>query len=331
MGQSSESVVRIMSAEEIVARGGGEPDAFLWPQRRTWFLERSMRMQQLARRGGAMADYLALMAKVAQAQQACLDDHPEVPLPDDEVIARARELGIAPLDVHGWKRDPAWRQGLKRLLDELADGASDELQVLLERVRQLPEADLEHQADLILAATSSGLDMSVAPLIGAALQVYWVHMVCASEAIRDPATYAAVKLDDAGTCPCCGGLPVASVTRASAQVAGQRYLNCSLCGTQWNMVRIKCASCLREEGVSYLSLSPADADEDEARPSAIQAETCEQCNAYLKIMHTERDPALDPVADDLASLPLDVLVADRGKFRYGMNMLVFFSESDHSS
>ena len=40
-------------------------------------------------------------------------------------------------------------------------------------------------------------------------------------------------------------------------------------------------------------------------PAGVRAETCDACQSYLKILFLEQDPALDPVADDLASLALD--------------------------
>src|SRR5690554_7346415 len=117
-----------------------------------------------------------------------------------------------------------------------------------------------------------------------------MHMVTASTHLRNPEIYAEHNLDNEPGCPCCGSLPTASVTRAQSGTAGQRYLSCSLCGTQWNMVRIKCANCLGVENISYMSLDAADAPEvdndassSRAAKAAVLAETCSDCNSYLKI------------------------------------------------
>jgi FdhE protein len=37
----------------------------------------------------------------------------------------------------------------------------------------------------------------------------------------------------------------------------------------------------------------------------VRAETCEQCHGHRKILYQEKDPSVEPVADDLASLNLD--------------------------
>ena len=42
------------------------------------------------------------------------------------------------------------------------------------------------------------------------------------------------------------------------------------------------------------------------------AETCDACHTYAKMLYQARDMQLDPFADDLATLGLDLLVADAG-------------------
>ena len=65
-----------------------------------------------------------------------------------------------------------------------------------------------------------------------------------------------------------------------------------------------------------------------SRNAALQAETCDDCGHYLKIMHTDRDPFVEPVADDLASLTLDLLVSETGYQRHGVNLMLLFGEPD---
>jgi len=54
----------------------------------------------------------------------------------------------------------------------------------------------------------------------------------------------------------------------------------------------------------------------------VQAETCPECRGYLKLCRLERDPHLDPWADDLATLALDLLVEQQGFERGGLNFLL---------
>ena len=43
------------------------------------------------------------------------------------------------------------------------------------------------------------------------------------------------------------------------------------------------------------------------------------CRGYVKILHQHMDPALDPIADDVATLGLDVLVREAGFHRGACN------------
>ena len=42
----------------------------------------------------------------------------------------------------------------------------------------------------------------------------------------------------------------------------------------------------------------------------------------------EKDVHVEPVADDLASVTLDLLVADAGRQRHGVNLLLLFGDPD---
>jgi FdhE protein len=57
------------------------------------------------------------------------------------------------------------------------------------------------------------------------------------------------------------------------------------------------------------------------KAAAMRAETCDECKSYLKILYQEQAPDGDPVADDLATLALDMLVDEAGYSRAGPNLL----------
>ena len=60
----------------------------------------------------------------------------------------------------------------------------------------------------------------------------------------------------------------------------------------------------------------------------MQAETCDECGHYSKLIHADRDVMADAVADDLASLTLDLLVSESGKQRHGVNMMLLFGAAE---
>jgi FdhE protein len=325
-----------MSPEEITARGIGDMPYFHWPERSTVFAERAMRLRQLAS-GHAMGDFLGFMADVAQAQQARLLACPPVPIPDGKALDRAARDGVPPLPAIDWPRGAAWHGLLRALVADLQPRAPAGAQAALARLASADDVFLERQADALLTGVMAGLDLACAPIVAAALQVVWTHMVLEVQKNHASLGQPFGRLDDETVCPCCGSRPTASITRTVGDSQGQRYLHCSLCGMQWHMVRIKCTHCQSIKTLAYQSLDTAQASDDEdaaeatsrrAAQAAVQAETCDDCGHYLKIVHTERDPFVDPCADDLASLTLDLLVSETGKLRHGVNLMLLFGEAE---
>lgn len=324
------ATIKVMSPEEIASRGGGAPPQELrLPEGTTLFAERSLRLRQLAA-GHAMRDYLIFMADLAQAQQTALAAMPALPLPSAAQIAGARAVGLPPLPATEWPRDAAWRQALQQILLELLPRAPAPAQATLRALQGADVDWLERQADCLLGGVTLGLDLGSAPLIAAALQCYWTALVLQTQAQHGSAELGAfARIRDETLCPCCGSRPTASITRQVGEVAGQRYLHCSLCASEWHMVRIQCPRCLSGRKLAYQALRAADAEPATgAAQDAVQAETCEDCGHYLKIMHSERDPHVEPAADDLASVTLDLLVSDTGLMRHGVNLLLLFGEPD---
>lgn len=334
---SPAATVRVMSAEEIAAQAAGETPFFQWPSRATLFAERQMRLRQLAN-GHAMGDFLRFMSELARVQHAALQAMPSVPVPDGDALDRAARAGQPPLPAVDWPRDAAWRSMLRRLVSDLRPSAPEPSRAALDRAEAFGDDELERQADCLLTGVMQGLDLATAPLVAAALQVYFTHVVLTVQERhvagggRGPLKSPFGRIDDVTACPCCGSRPTASIVRAAGGSTGQRYLHCSLCSTQWYFERIKCTHCQGTEQLAYQSLESADAPDDpqasRAAQAVVQAETCDACGHYLKIVHGDRDPFVDPVADDLATVTLDLLVAETGRLRHGVNLMLLFGDPE---
>lgn len=325
------STVRISSPEEIAARAGEDAPFLRWPERSSLFAEREMRLRQLAA-GHAMRDYLILMADLAHEQQRVLACGLDTALPTAEQLRTAADAGVPPLPAAQWPRPAQWRTVLRELLPALRPRVAGAAAETLTRLGEADDAWLEQQADRLLHGVMLGLDLGAAPFIAAALQVVWTDLVLrthAAFASLNPSAFG--RIDDKSVCPACGSRPTASVVRIDAAVAGQRYLHCSLCSLQWHRVRIQCARCGKEEHIHYQSLQPQPGHNQlvtGAAEGAVRAECCDDCGHYLKIVHMDKDAQAEPVADDLASLTLDLLVAETGSLRHGVNLLLLFGDSD---
>jgi FdhE protein len=324
------TTTRLLSPEEIAVQAGQQVPFLNLPERSTVFAEREMRLRQRAA-SHAMRDFLLFIAELSHGQHRALKSYPAVALPDAAALDAASKLGAPPLPATLWPRDAAWRDGLRTIIDAMLPRlAGSPAEAGVRSLREADDAWLEQQADRLLNGVMLGLDLAAAPLIAAALQTYWTHLLLATQAARGADRLPPFgRVDDATRCPCCASRPTASISRIGAESAGYRYLHCSLCSLQWHMVRIKCSHCEKTKGIGYQSLRALDDDspigERSAKP-AIEAETCDECGHYLKIVHMERDANVEPVADDLASVTLDLLVADAGFQRHGVNLMLLFGD-----
>ncbi len=280
------------------------------PVRQDIFSNRATRFASVAS-GNSMSGYLQLMAKVSQAQQAALASRKAEAVPEAALTA-SREYGMPPLSAQSHERSAQWRADLADIVRDVRAQSTNGVQAALATLSALEQTEHESLADRVLAGTSLDDEAALVPFIGAALQTYFTRLA----ATLDVASVE--QCDIPGICPVCASRPVASVLRIGGEQANLRYLVCSLCATEWNMSRIQCTSCDTDKGVKYLVLQAEGESKTEA---AARAETCDECKSYLKIFYQEKDPQLDPTADDLATLALDLLVDEQGYARSGPNLL----------
>ncbi|WP_293775754.1 formate dehydrogenase accessory protein FdhE [uncultured Oxalicibacterium sp.] len=321
---------RLLSPEEIAVRAGQQVEFLRLPQVADVFSARERRLRQCAHEN-AMRDFLLFAADIAHAQHVALQSFPAVRLPDFDAINAAAHAGKPALAATSWERDPQWITALRNMLESMLPTlqTQDAVGAAIRKVLALSDQEIEQQADRLLNNIMFGLDLASAPLIAAGLQVYWVHMVSAVQQAHGEDRLAPFgRTDDPSRCPCCGSLPTASISRIDAD-GSYRYVHCSLCSAQWHVVRIKCTHCDSTKGIQYQSLQASD-DESvgTVRKEAVEAETCDECGHYLKILRMERNPAVEPVADDLASLTLDLLVSEAGFQRHGINLMLLFGDPD---
>ena len=278
----------------------GQPVPIILPDLTTLFVRRADRLQRLAD-GHPMAEWLRFMVRVARAQHDAV--LALAPADAVEVIE-----GVAPLSTDGHRRNPGWREGLQVLLRALARPAlPDQAGEALRQAQARDTAALESLADGCQHGGLQQGQVGEALYVAAALSVY-----SARHAAVLPAADVHL-LPPRGRCPVCGSAPVAGVITAAGQAPGVRYLHCGLCATAWNHVRAVCITCGGSRGLALLEIEGAD--------GAVQAEICDDCHSYAKMLHQAKDMAVEPMADDLASLGLDMLVSEAG-YQRAANPLV---------
>ncbi len=282
------------------------------PDRARVFTQRAERLRALATQpiGQAIAEYLRLMAALADAQQSALAHLPITAPGATESPSPPPQRG-PPAPATQSPRAECWRDVLAMLCDTLISRREFPATVsqICQRLCAAAPAELEAQADALLAAPAQAIDAAAAPFLMAALQVCWTHRASALE----PRDVMAAALP--GVCPVCGTLPVASIVRVDQGSQGYRYLHCPLCASEWHLVRVTCTQCQATKGVAYHSI--------EGGSEAIRAESCDACKSYRKILYQEKDMGGEPVADDLASLALDLLMSEAGYHRASGNPLLW--------
>ncbi|WP_424629497.1 formate dehydrogenase accessory protein FdhE [Bradyrhizobium sp. SYSU BS000235] len=268
------------------------------------FRSRAERFQELSAQH-ELAPFLQFLSEVSFCQHALQEGLEHVDLPNEHELSRARAFGMPPLDRNHFAMNSTFDATLGRFL-ALASNVDmpETARAALSRVTQ---ADGEMRFVMVRAVLADAVPLAHCAehvFVAAALQVHYARLASR----LDPKKL--VPVGD-GACPACGGAPVSSMIVAWPGAQNTRFCVCSLCATQWNYVRIKCTMCGSTKGISYQQIDGGN--------GTVWAETCESCRAYVKILHQHKNPGLDPVADDVGSLSLDVLVRESEYRRGGVN------------
>jgi FdhE protein len=253
--------------------------------------------------GHPMMEWLRFMGQLAQAQNVASWALGSIAGPNQAEVDLAVEMRMPPLAADGHRRSPTWRAGLAALLNDVeCKPIPTKARVVIADLRNRKRDAIEALAEEFLHGEVDSEDAGAAFYVAAALQVYFTFL-----AANLPGASLRL-LPQRGLCPCCGSTPISGVVTASGPSPGVRYLYCSLCATAWNYVRAVCITCGESRSLSLKAI--------ENDLGVVKAETCDECHTYAKMIYQAQDMTVDPFADDLASLGLDILVCEAGWARH---------------
>ena len=274
------------------------------PDPRVLFRQRGERFRTLAA-GHQLKPYLDFLVDLSAVQHDIQDGLPDVEMPAPDMLARAREHAMPPLDRARFTPDPACDATFERVLASCGACLMPEpARAALDRVRAADPAARAAMAKAVLADAIPVEALAEHVFVAAALQVHFARLAARLDAGL------LVPVGD-GVCPACGGPPVSTMVVGWFGAHGTRFCACATCATLWNYVRIRCTVCGSTKGISY--------EEIDGGPGTVKAECCSECRSYVKILYQQKDPALDPVADDVASLGLDLKLRETGLRRAGVD------------
>ncbi|MGV3346489.1 formate dehydrogenase accessory protein FdhE [Enterobacteriaceae bacterium LUAb1] len=307
--------IRLIPQEQLTkgkAASAGHIPLLLFPRLKNLYNRRAVRLRQLAEKN-PLGDYLRFAAAIASAQEVILYDHP-LTMDLRPRLVESLAKGVPPLDIHSLPRSDHWQQLLHSLIAELKPEMSGQALAVLETLEKTSSPAREAMADTLFNGDFSRINSDQSPFIWAALAVYWAQM-----ASLIPGKAQAEYGEQRQFCPVCGSAPVSSIIHMAPQHSGLRYLHCNLCESEWHVVRSKCTNCEQTRDLHYWSL--------ESEHSPVKAESCGDCGSYLKALYQEKDPMVEAVADDLASLVLDARMEQEGFSRSSLNPFLFPGDS----
>ncbi|MCR1837502.1 formate dehydrogenase accessory protein FdhE [Rodentibacter caecimuris] len=296
--------IKILSESEIKQQktNSYETPAVLFANPKNLYQRRAKRLTELAK-AHPLADYLLFAANIVESQLNTLEKNPLEKQNLEQLI------GVKPLNARTFKRNGIWREYLSEILHEIKPKANEQVIATIESLEKAGTAELEQMADQLLAEEFNLVSSDKAVFIWAALSLYWLQL-----AQQIPHASRLENTENIHYCPVCGSTPVSSMIHIGSS-QGLRYLHCALCESEWNLVRAQCTNCNGHDKLEMWSLNEELA--------LIRAETCGSCESYLKMMFQEKDPNVEAVADDLASIFLDVEMEEKGFSRSGLNPFLF--------
>ncbi len=271
------------------------------------FEARARRFAFLAQ-SSRLAPYLSFLTSLSDLQARLTRTlSPVMPIPL-EAVQLAAATAMPPIDRGKVATDLLLHETLSALCDQARELEMPEpARLALNDVRDVDEDDRQWLLNNVLSDHIPDGSAAAHLFAGAAVQVYMARLA----ATLDPEALVPVQV---GVCPACGGRPVTSSIHGAQGIENLRYATCACCATQWNEVRIKCLCCGSTKGVSYRSVETVEA--------TVKAEVCTECDHWVKILHVHKNHSLDPVADDVGSLGLDLLMKETGITRGGFNVFL---------
>jgi FdhE protein len=115
-------------------------------------------------------------------------------------------------------------------------------------------------------------------------------------------------------CPDCGFYSIVSLLREDkAAETVRRTLICSLCSREWEFPRVLCPFCTEEKPEKLPRYTAQEIP-------WMRVDACDTCRRYIKSVDLTLNWDAEPIVDELASTPLDVIAREHGYTKITPNL-----------
>lgn len=275
------------------------------------FAKRSERFTTLANQDKTQwKDYLLMLAQVCEVQDALLS-HPGI----TPVVTDTESIYNLP-EIHSGVIPACFDVLLVAFYDKIKPELADKSQQTWRQLLDMPADERRAMASRVLAQEAEAGDQDYSIWVHAVLQVIWTHWAMQLKEPEVPTR------EEREYCPCCGSDGVGNVILNGGELDGLRYLQCNLCNSRWHALRAKCTFCGNTKDMNFQSVEGVE----EGALHGASGECCEACHGYRKTYQLSKEQFADPVADDLATLAVDILLNEKGYLRGGANPYLIVEE-----
>lgn len=297
-----------IKSQQNIKKGAAMLPLIYLPNPNIIYQHRKERFQLLAK-ANPLAHYFELCAKINHLQLTLVNEIPITKNISDHISITSTDKS-PPLQLTNYALTQEWQHYLTQIIDGLI-GFQPQIDQIIQPLMAKTSQEKQIMANHLLNGSFEKVNSGESLFIWSALSCYYTQL---ASQLADNINDLSKQITESPLCPICHNHPVGSVVHLGSE-NGLRYLQCSLCETQWYAQRVKCTNCQQMSAIDYYSL--------DKELAAIKTECCNHCHGYLKICYQDIDPKLDIVVDDLNSLILDEEMEKAGFAKTGLNPMLF--------
>ncbi|MFH1896691.1 MAG: formate dehydrogenase accessory protein FdhE [Candidatus Desantisbacteria bacterium] len=240
-------------------------------------------------------DFCEELISIQSAHKERLGEEEVFPKPDKEQALERIKDGLPLISFESIK---VKEEIIKNILDDVCNALTKHGLCKEEDIEQLKTAGFDRLKSRMLVPDNE-IDVLIAFIFTMADRIILESI---ADKLRD-------SIDDSmwlrNYCPMCGNKP--QMARLQKE-DGKRLLQCAICSTQWQFMRIKCIYCGTEDQNDLRFFWADDS-------SPYRVDVCDKCKGYIKTVDERKcqeGMKINHFIEDIATAYLDILAVEQG-------------------